>query len=190
MVLERQLDELKEWLASHMRWVNLPELLIEVDNELGFTHHFMTPAQRQNRSVDDVCTVLAAVIAHGCNIGLYTMAQLVQGIGYKSLKRVSDWQLTEETQRTALTALVSAIAGLDTSDTWGAGKTSASDGQRFGLPRRVLQRTYSSRIRGFVLEFYTFLADNYAPYYTMPVECTDRGVPFVLDGLLYNVRFE
>jgi TnpA family transposase len=183
---ERQLDELKDWLASHMRWIKLPELLIEVDNELGFTHHFMTPAQRQNRSVDDICMVLAAVMAHGCNIGLYTMAQLVQGIGYKSLKRVSDWQLIEETQRAALTALVSAISGLDTSATWGAGKTSASDGQRFALPRRVLQRTYSPRIRDFALEFYTFLADNYAPYYTMPVECTDRDAPFVLDGLLYN----
>jgi TnpA family transposase len=40
--------------------------------------------------------------------------------------------------------------------------------------------------RDFALEFYTFLADNYAPYYTMPVECTDRDAPFVLDGLLYN----
>jgi Tn3 transposase DDE domain len=56
--------------------------------------------------------------------------------------------------------LVSAISGLETSLTWGAGKTSASNGQRFALPRRVLQRTYSPRIRDFALEFYTFLADN------------------------------
>ncbi|HZC02623.1 MAG TPA: Tn3 family transposase, partial [Gammaproteobacteria bacterium] len=69
---------------------------------------------------------------------------------------------------------------------WGAGKTSASDGQRFALPRRVLQRTYSPRISDFALEFYTFLADNYAPYYSLPIECTDRDAPFVLDGLLYN----
>jgi TnpA family transposase len=129
---------------------------------------------------------LAAMMAHGCNIGLYTMAQLVCGIGYKGLKRVNDWQMTEEAQRTALAELVSAISGLETSLTWGAGKTSASNGQRFALPRRVLQRTYSPRIRGFALEFYTFLADNYAPYYATPIECTDRDAPFVLDGLLYN----
>jgi TnpA family transposase len=185
-VSERQLEELKEWLAQHMRWIKLPELLIEVDNELGFTRHFMTPAQRQSRSVDDICTVLAAMMAHGCNIGLYTMAQLVRSIGYKQLKRISDWQLTEDAQRAALVELVSAISGLETSLNWGAGKTSASDGQRFALPRRILQRTYSPRIRDFALEFYTFLADNYAPYYAMPIECTDRDAPFVLDGLLYN----
>jgi TnpA family transposase len=99
---------------------------------------------------------------------------------------VSDWQMTEEAQRTALAELVSAISGLETSLSWGSGKTSASNGQRFALPRRVLQRTYSPRIRDFALEFYTFLADNYAPYYATPIECTDRDAPFVLDGLLYN----
>src|SRR5271166_3462631 len=31
-----------------------------------------------------------------------------------------------------------------------------------------------------------FLADNYAPFYNLPIECTDRDAAFVLDGLLYN----
>src|ERR1700681_5074623 len=31
-----------------------------------------------------------------------------------------------------------------------------------------------------------FLADNYAPFYSLPIECTDRDAAFVLDGLLYN----
>ena len=81
---------------------------------------------------------------------------------------------------------MNAIAGLDTSLRWGEGKTSASNGQRFALPRRVLQQTYSTRFSDFALEFYTFVADNYAPFYSMPIECTDRDAAFVLDGLLYN----
>jgi len=36
------------------------------------------------------------------------------------------------------------------------------------------------------LEFYTFVADNYAPFYSLPIECTDRDAAFILDGLLYN----
>jgi len=36
------------------------------------------------------------VLAHGCNIGLHTIAQITQGVTYKQLKRVSDWQMTEE----------------------------------------------------------------------------------------------
>ena len=169
-----------------MRRTRLPDLLIEVDNELGFTQHFMTPAQRQERVAEDVCIILAAVMAHGCNIGTYTMAQLTPEISYPQLKRVGDWQMTEEAQRGALAELVSAISGLDASLSWGEGRTSASDGQRFSLPRKILQQTYSIKFSDFALEFYSFVADNYAPFYSTPIECTDRDAAFVLDGLLYN----
>src|SRR5215472_3942665 len=114
-----RLTNLKSWLAQNMRRVKLPELLIEVDNEIGFTRHFLAPTQRQEPSPDDICAVLAAVMAHGCNLGAYTMAQLTPGVTYDQLKRIADWQLTEEAQRSALAELVAAITGLDTSSRWG-----------------------------------------------------------------------
>jgi TnpA family transposase len=183
---QTRLGDLRKWLAKHMRTIRLPDLLIEVDNDLRFTDHFVPPAQRGGRDAEDVCTLLSVVLAHGCNIGLHTMAQITQGVTYKQLKRVSDWQMTEEAQRAALGALVHAISRLDTTLHWGEGRTSASDGQRFSMPRKVLQQTYSTRFSDFALEFYSFVADNYAPYYSMPIECTDRDSAFVLDGLLYN----
>jgi hypothetical protein len=144
-----RLTNLKSWLARNMRRVKLPELLIEVDNELGFTRHFLTPAQRQEPSPEDICSVLAAVMAHGCNLGAYTMAQLTPDVTYEQLKRIADWQLTEEAQRSALAVLVDAITALDTSSRWGEGRTAASDGQRFSLPHRMLQQTYSTRFSDF-----------------------------------------
>ena len=71
----------------------------------------------------------------------------------------------------------------DAASHWGDGTTSASDGQRFAMPQKVLQRTYSTRFNDFALEF---VADNYAPFYSRPIECTDRDAPFVLDGVLYH----
>jgi len=90
--------------------------------------------------------------------------------------------MTEEAQRAALAVLVHAISRLDTTLHWGEGRTSASDGQRFAMPRKVLQQTYSTRFSDFALEFYSFVADNYAPFYSTPIECTDRDAAFVLDG--------
>ncbi len=87
---QEKLDRLKNWLDRNMRRTHLPQLLIEVDNDLGFTRHFM-PAAQSDRVPEDVCLVLAAVLALGCNIGAYTMAQLTPGVSYKQLKRVSDW---------------------------------------------------------------------------------------------------
>lgn len=183
---DARLTQLKTWLAHQMRKIRLPDLLIEVDNALGFTRHFLSPAQRKTATPDDICLTLAAVVAHGCNIGAHTMARMTAGVSYEQIKRVGDWQLTPEAQRSALAVVVSAISSLDTSLYWGEGRTSASDGQRFAMRRRVLQQTYSTKFSDFALEFYSFVADNYAPFYSTPIECTDRDAAFVLDGLLYN----
>jgi TnpA family transposase len=183
---EQRLATLKAWIADHLREIKLPELLIEVDNELHFTQPFLLPAQPNHREAEQVCTILATLMAHGCNIGPYTMARLTEGITYRQIKQVTDWQLTEEAQRQALAQLVNAISQLDVTQAWGAGKTSSSDGQRFRLKRQVLQRTYSHRFQDYALEFYSFVADNYAPFYSTVIECTDRDAAYVLDGLLYN----
>ena len=54
------------------------------------------------------------------------------------------------------------------------------------MRRKFLQQTYSPKFNDFALEFYSFVADNYAPFYSTPIECTDRDAAYVLDGLLYN----
>ena len=38
----------------------------------------------------------------------------------------------------------------------------------------------------YALEFYSFIADNYAPFYSGPIECSERDAAYVLDGLLYH----
>jgi len=120
---EMELDRLKSWLKKHMRQIKLPELLIEVDNELRFTHHFMPTASREERRVDEVCAIIATIMAHGSNVGPETMSKLIQAATYRQIQRITDWQLAEENQRSALAVVVNAIASLDTSRRWGEGKT-------------------------------------------------------------------
>jgi len=183
---ENQLKKIKRYLAKHMRVIKLPQLLIEVDNELRFTPLFMSPTQQKNPSIEDIRTIIATIMAHGCNIGTHTIAQLIKGVSYHRINDLSNWFLTEENQRNALAILVNAISDLDITQHWGEGKTSSSDGQRFSWRQKVLQQSYSLKFRDFALEFYTFIADNYAPYFSTPKECSERDAPYVLDGLLYN----
>ena len=69
----------------------------------------------------------------------------------QSRRYVSDWRLVEENQRAALATIVHGISRLDAAGHWGDGTTSASDGQRFAMPHKVLQRTYSTRFNDFAL---------------------------------------
>ena len=114
------------------------------------------------------------------------MEKVAPAIAYRRLKHVSDWRLVEENQRAALAGIVHGISRLDAAGHWGDGTTSASDGQRFAMPHKVLQEPTAPASKHFALEFYSFVADNYAPFYSRPIECTDRDAPFVLDGVLYH----
>jgi len=184
--MQARLETLQKWLSAQMHVVKLPELLIQVDNDLHFTNCFLPPAQQRERGIEEVCIILSTLMAHGCNIGPYNMARLVENVSYEQIKRVTDWQLTEEAQRSALAQVVNALSKLEVTQMWGTGKTSSSDGQRFSYHQKVLQRTYSHQLNDFAIEFYSFVADNYAPFYSIPIECTDRDAAYVLDGLLYN----
>jgi TnpA family transposase len=183
---ESKLGELKKWLGEQIESIRLPDLLINVDNDLQYSRHFLSPARRGERQPQDICSIIATIMAYGCNIGPQTMARLTDGITYDEIKRIADWRLHEETLRRALVDVVNAIIALETTRVWGKGKTSSSDGQRFLFPKKVLKRTWSHQISNFAVEFYSFIADNYAPFYSIPIECTDRDAPFVLDGLLYH----
>lgn len=183
---DKILNPLKEWIGQHIRTIKLPELLIEVDNELQFSRFFMAATDQNYPEAQHVCEILATIMAHASEIGPYTMAQLTEGITYNRMKHITDWHMHEETQRSALAGVVNAISKLDVTKAWGDGTTSSSDGQRFSLRRKVLHKSYSHAFNDFALEFYNFVADNYAPYFSVPHECADRDAPFVLDGLLYN----
>lgn len=179
------LKKLKSWLSRNIRTIKLPELLIEVDNELHFTDHFL-PLGKTERNTEDVCMIIATIMALGCNIGAYTMAKLTNNISYHQIKRVIDWQLSEESLRATLAKIVNAISNLQVTKVWGEGKTSSSDGQHFKYNRNSIHKTYKTRFREFAIEFYTFVADNFAPYYSEPIECFNRDSSYLLDGILYN----
>lgn len=182
---EKQLSQLSEWLEKKARSIKLPDLLIEVDNDLRFTHSFFLGG-KADRSPAGVCRAVAAVMAYGCNLGPVGMARQTKGVTYAQIRRIADWHLHEDALRSALAEVTDGIAKLDTAKVWGEGRTSSSDGQRFIFPRKTIKRTYSHRLSDYALEFYSFIADNYAPFYSTPIECDERDAAYVLDGLLYH----
>jgi hypothetical protein len=60
---------LKSWLAKQMRRVKLPDLLIEIDNQLGFTRNFLTPAQCEESSPEDIRAIFVDLLIHSLLTG-------------------------------------------------------------------------------------------------------------------------
>ena len=42
---QQALERLTSWMGAHMRSIRLPDLLIEVDNELDWSRHFIPPSR-------------------------------------------------------------------------------------------------------------------------------------------------
>jgi TnpA family transposase len=184
---KQKLEKLRGWFAGNMRTIKLPDLLIETDNDVHFTDPFLPATRRKECRPEDVCQILITLMAYGCNIGPHTMAQIIAEMSYQQIKRIFDWQITDDSQNSALATVVNGIGGIEVTRAWGDGKTAAADGQRFEYHRKTLHRTFSHKFNDFAIEFYTFVADNFAPFYNLVKESTDRDTSKVLDGYLYNV---
>jgi len=181
------LARLREFLKRNMRQIKLPDLLIDVDNDTHYTNYFLSYKQRQERNKEAIATVIVALMSRGCGIGDSTMQHLVEAISYHNLRTIGDLYLSDEdSQRYALRDIVDAISNLDITVHWGTGISSASDSIRMEYQGKVLNRGYSTCFGDYAIEFYTFVADNFAPYFSNPIECTNRDSGHVLDGVLYN----
>ena len=101
---DTRLSPLKDWIGKHLRIIKLPDLLIEVDNELHFSRSFMSTADQDHLEAQQVCEILATVMAHASEVAPFTMSQIVEGISYDRMKHITDWHLHEEAQRSASSA--------------------------------------------------------------------------------------
>jgi hypothetical protein len=133
---EAGLAALRTWLRDKIPTIRLPELLIAVDNDLDWTRHFLPRGRRDTRTADEVCQVVATIMAYGCNLGPETMAQLTERVSYEDIQRITDWYLHEEALRAALADIVNAMLALDTTQVWG-------DGHYYQGPQRLRPRYHA-----------------------------------------------
>ena len=172
---------------------------MDVDAHCGFSRHlvppladpahgegdpalFLTPAQHYS-------ALMAALVAHGTNLGIWAMANSTEGLTVRMLQHVSRTCLRDETIRRANAALVNYHRALAISQCWGEGQIASSDGQRFGVRESSLLATFYPRYFGYydrVVSVYTHLSDQYSVFSTQVISCAEREALYVLDGLLEN----
>ena len=134
-------------------------------------------------------TLLAALVAHGTNLGITTMAQSTEGITVDQLDRVSPHYLRSETLKAANTALVNFHHRLPLSSAWGQGISSSSDGQRFAVQASSLLASFYPRYFGYydrAITVYTHVSDQFSAFSCRAISCSPREAIYVLDGLLEN----
>jgi len=190
---------LRQLLRRDLVRVRIEQLLMEVDAHCEFSRHLVPPLADPAHGEGETALLLtpaqhysalmAALVAHGTNLGIWAMANSTQDLTVRMLQHVSRTCLREETIRRANAALVNYHRALPLSRCWGEGQIASSDGQRFGVRESLLLVAFYPRYFGYydrVVSVYTHLSDQYSVFSTQVISCAEREALYVLDGLLDN----
>lgn len=170
-------------LLPHLK---ITELLLEVDDWTGFTHHFTH--LKSGATAKERHLLLTTILADAINLGLSKMAESCPGTTYAKLTWLQAWHIRDETYAAGLAELVNEHFRQPFAAYWGDGTTSSSDGQHFKAGGRGQFASQVNLKYGQEpgVQFYTHISDQYTPFHTKVIHATVRDATHVLDGLLYH----
>ena len=179
-------DELILDLYKRLPETRITDLLVEVDDAVGFTDAFVH--LRTGAPCKDRIGLLNVLLAEGINLSLGKMADSTNTHDYWELMRLSRWHVEGEAFARALEMVIEAQARLPMAAFWGPGTTASSDGQFFPTTRQgeamnLVNARYGNEPG---LKSYTHVSDRFGPFATQIIPATVNEAPYILDGLLMN----
>lgn len=164
--------------------IRITDLLLEVDDEVGFTEAFTH--LRTGVPCKDRIGLLNVLLAEGLNLGLSKMAGATNTHDYFQLSRLSRWHIESDAMARALAMVIEGQSILPMAQFWGAGQTASSDGQFFPTSRQgeamnLVNAKYGNEPG---LKAYTHVSDQFGPFATQTIPATVNEAPYILDGLL------
>jgi len=164
--------------------VRITDLLLQVDDEVGFTEAFTH--LRTGVPCKDRIGLLNVLLAEGLNLGLSKMAGATNTHDYFQLSRLSRWHIESDAMARALAMVIEGQSTLPMAQFWGAGQTASSDGQFFSTSRQgeamnLVNAKYGNEPG---LKAYTHVSDQFGPFSTQTIPATVNEAPYILDGLL------
>jgi TnpA family transposase len=185
-------QEVKRRIRHMIQRRHLSDLLLDTHVWTGFLEAFTRLTSGRPITEADIreqMTLLACLIAEGCNIGLSDMVLACPGLTYDQLERVYAQYIREETLAQATVRLINFHLRQDVTEIWGQGRTSSSDARFYGVPVRAFNATFHPKYfarTGRGIGVYTHVSDVWMPFYTQVITCHVRQATYILDGLLYH----
>jgi len=181
------LQRLRPRVARRLPTVDLPELLLEMQERTGFGPEFTHISEGRSRLDGLATSICAVLIAEACNVGLTPMiSKGVPALERDRLLYVQQNYIRPDTLSRANARLVDYQASIPLAQVWGGGEVASADGLRFTVPLRTLNAgpnpKYFGTGRGITLVNYT--SDQFSGFKNIVVTGTMRDSFVVLEGLL------
>ena len=183
-----EVAHLRKLIQSRMPLVRIEKLLAEAASLSGCLNG-LTPFYEQDRAPKfPLKPLLAAILAHATNIGLFGMGSSAAGISIESLTHASSVYLRPETIKETNRLLVNHYLSYPVSDEMTDGRYSTSDAQRFPIERKFFLSSFYPRYYGYyekAISVYTHVSKG-GVFGTQVISTGEREASYVLTGLLEN----
>jgi len=182
-----QLNQIKEEIANSIPQLDLPDLLLEIDQLTGFTREFIHVSEKEARADDFSLSLCAVLLAEACNIGIGDVVNPeVPALRRNRLLWIQQNYIRNETITYANAKLVEAQTNILLAQKWGGGHVASADGQRFVVPIQSLNAAANWKYfgQGKGVTYFTFMSDQFSSFYGVVIPGAVREALYILDGLL------
>jgi len=184
-------SESLKWLRKSvqlsMPHIDLPELVLELNNWTNFTEAFTHISEGNSKLNDLHISICALLISRACNIGLNPVVQPgIQALEYDRLTWVNQNYFRSETIKKANDILVEFNSKLDLAQKWGGGEVASADGLRFVTPSKSINSRHNSKYFGVGrgVTYYNFVSDQFTGFNAIVIPGTIRDSLYLLQGIL------
>jgi hypothetical protein len=180
------LEALRSKVAELLPRIDLPELLLEVQQITGFTNELTHISETDSRVSNIDVSLCAILMSEGCNIDLEAVVKKdVPALTRNRLSWVQQNCVRAETLAKSNACLVDYHTKLPLALKIGSGDVVSADGLRFTCGVRTVNsgvnRKYFGTNRG--LTYYNFSSDQGAGFHGICVPGTLRDSLFLIDGI-------
>jgi hypothetical protein len=134
--IPNQVKKLQATIDSSLPMIRIENLLMDVDNEIGFTKHFIPLQKHQSRPEHFYKTLISAILSQATNLGIVAMSSSVEDISIDMLRHTLKSYVREETLKNANAEIVNRHHKLPISSIYGEGEISSSDARAFPAQSR------------------------------------------------------
>ncbi|HEM6966113.1 TPA: Tn3 family transposase [Legionella pneumophila] len=188
LVIPPEVVQLRKLIQSRMPKVRIEKLLAEASRLSGCLEGFTPFYEPEKTTKFPLKPLLAAILAHATNIGLFGMGSSAVGISIDTLTHASHVYLRPETIKETNRRLVNHFLTYPIAEEMTDGLYSTSDAQRYPMERKFYLSSYYPRYYGYyekAISIYTHVSRS-AVFGTQVISTGEREAPFVLTGLLEN----
>ena len=181
------LISLREKVAGMLPRVDLPELILEIAAQTGFTDAFTHLSERSARASDLHISLCAVLMAEACNTGLEPLIRGdVPALKRDRLSWVDQNYIREDTLTAANVTLVAAHNRIELANAWGGGEVASADGIRFVVPVRTVHAGPNPKYFGVGrgVTWYNLISDQFSGLNDITVPGTLRDSLILLAVVL------